>query len=610
MKTKKNNAVNTAPQAVNEVATATVAVAEPTPTAQISVLATPAQVVNLSTDLIEPSNLNARKTFDPEALRELAQNIATHGIIQPITVRATGKGYYEIICGERRFRACRLLSRAEIPAIVQVATDEQAYDLSISENLQREDVPLIEAAEAYKRLIDTGRYDVKSLALQFGRSEKSIYQVIKLCDLIPAIADLVRTGKLSALCGVAVSKYDKKIQKDILKDRFGEDGRGDWCNLTATALDGKIKQCYTNALADYAFDKTECGTCAHNSQNYDLFADCGNGCGRCTNAKCLQAKQTAFVVEQAKAVVTENPKVTFIRSPYGSIDRTAEAVMKEGHEFKEMESYNTSRFPAKPTAPVETEYKTKDDFAKAEASYERQNDLYEKKIQELDTLKEQGKIRVYATVEDKGIKMRYKEVKATDKPEKTPEQAIADLTDKKKRNNELAKEKTVADIKDMLHNEELPNTEFTATEEQMMYYFMMMHLRKYRAKLFGVTMQGYGSIEAEKRLKIVQNLTEEQKTAIRRDFLYSHLKDASAHYTDGDLLIDFAKFHAPDKTAKIEADHKAVYDKKNARLDERIAGLKAEAKKAAKKTKADTKPVEAAKSAPAKPKGKTVQAAA
>ena len=76
MKTKKNNAVNTAPQAVNEVATATVAVAEPTPTAQISVLATPAQVVNLSTDLIEPSNLNARKTFDPEALRELAQNIS------------------------------------------------------------------------------------------------------------------------------------------------------------------------------------------------------------------------------------------------------------------------------------------------------------------------------------------------------------------------------------------------------------------------------------------------------------------------------------------------------------------------------------------------------
>lgn len=188
MKTKKNNAVN-------EVATATVAVAEPTPTAQIRALATPAQVVSLSTDLIEPSNLNARKTFDPEALRELAQNIATHGVIQPITVRASSKGHYEIICGERRFRASRLLNMPEIPAIVQVATDEQAYDLSISENLQREDVPLIEAAEAYKRLIDTGRYDVKSLALQFGRSEKSIYQVIKLCDLIGGIADLCAHGQ-------------------------------------------------------------------------------------------------------------------------------------------------------------------------------------------------------------------------------------------------------------------------------------------------------------------------------------------------------------------------------------------------------------------------------
>ena len=617
MKTKKNNAVNAAPQAVNEVATATVAVAEPTPTAQIKVLATPAQVVNLSTDLIEPSNLNARKTFDPETLRELAQNIATHGVIQPITVRASSKEHYEIICGERRFRASRLLNMPEIPAIIQTATDEQAYDLSISENLQREDVPPIEAAEAYKRLIDTGRYDVKTLALQFGRSEKSIYQVIKLCDLIGGIADLVRTGKLSASCGVVVSKYDKKIQKDILADRFGKDGQGDWCNLTATALDGKIKQCYTNDLADYTFDKTECQACTHNSQNYDLFAGCGNGCGRCTNAKCLQAKQRTFVVEQAKAVVTENPKVVFIRSQYGSIDSTTEAVMKEGHEFKEMESYNTTRFPNKPVAPAETEYKAKEDFAKAQETYERQNKLYEKKMQELDTLKEQGKIRVYATVEDRGIEMRYKEVKATDKPEKTPEQAIADLTDKKKRNNELAREKTVSDIKDMLHGEELPNTEFTVTEEQMMYYFMMMHLRKYRAKLFGVSMQGYGSIEAEKRLKIVQSLTEEQKTAIRRDFLYRHLKDASAHYTDGDLLMDFAKMHMPDKTAKIEADHKAVYDKKNARLDERIAGLKAEAKKAAKKTKPEAKakadeakPTDTAKTKTAKPKGKAVQAAA
>lgn len=121
--------------------------------------------VNLLSDLIEPSNYNARKTFDPDAMKELAQSISVHGLIQPITVRKRGNRY-EIICGERRFRACRMLKMQEIPCIVREATDEQAYDLSISENLQREDVPPMEAAEAYKRLIATKRYDNTVLLYQ------------------------------------------------------------------------------------------------------------------------------------------------------------------------------------------------------------------------------------------------------------------------------------------------------------------------------------------------------------------------------------------------------------------------------------------------------------
>lgn len=123
--------------------------------------------VMLSVNLIEPSNYNARKTFDPQALEELAQNIKTHGIIQPVTVRKVGERY-ELICGERRFRASMMLKLAEIPAIVREVTEEQAYDLSISENLQREDVPPMEVAEAYKRLIETKRYDVASLAIQYA----------------------------------------------------------------------------------------------------------------------------------------------------------------------------------------------------------------------------------------------------------------------------------------------------------------------------------------------------------------------------------------------------------------------------------------------------------
>ena len=147
--------------------------------------------VMLSMNLIEPSNYNARKTFDPVQLDELAQSIKNNGLIQPITVRQKGERY-EIICGERRFRASMMLKLADIPAIVRNVSDEEAYDLSITENLQREDVPPMEAAEAYKRLINTKRYDVPSLALKYGKSEKHIYQMLKLCDLIKGIAELVR----------------------------------------------------------------------------------------------------------------------------------------------------------------------------------------------------------------------------------------------------------------------------------------------------------------------------------------------------------------------------------------------------------------------------------
>lgn len=285
------------------------------------VISTPDNVqrkaVNILSYLIEPSNYNARKTFDADALKELAQSISVLGLIQPITVRRKSeKGeHYEIICGERRFRACRMLKLAEIPCIIREVTDEQAYDLSISKNLQCEDVPPMEAAEAYKRLIDTKWYDIASLAVVYGKSEKCIYHTLELCDLIKGIANLVREGKLIASAGIVISKYDKKIQEDILNDRLGKDGAGEWCNISANALEGKIRNYYTNNLDNYSFDKPKCLKCIHNSSNFDLFAE-GGGCGKCTNKKSLSDKQTAYLLEQVQTIALADPKLVFVGEQY------------------------------------------------------------------------------------------------------------------------------------------------------------------------------------------------------------------------------------------------------------------------------------------------------
>lgn len=546
------------------------------------------KAVNIASDLIEPSNYNARKTFDTDALKELAQSISIHGLIQPITVRRKGeKGeHYEIICGERRFRACRMLKLTEIPAIVREATDEQAYDLSISENLQREDVPPMEAAEAYKRLIDTKRYDVKSLALQFGKSEKHVYQMLKLCELIKGIANLVKTGKLTASAGIVISKYDKKIQAEILKDRLGEDGQGEWCSISAGVLDGKIQNCYTNNLSDYHFDKTPCLKCPRNSNNFDLFAT-GSGCGRCTDKKCLDTKNTAYLVAQAEEVALHDPKLVFIGEQYSYENEATQKIRKGGYEFKNVHTYNLNRYPTAPSIPKSADFSKTEDFEKAQVHYEKEQSYFENKTQELEKQKEQGKIRVYAEIGDKGVKLHYKEVATKDT--KSNEQLIADLTAKKKRNTELQAEKTAEGIKELLRTDELPQSVFTADEETAMYFFLLSKLRRSHYKAVGLKENDYYGLTDEKKLQIASALTEEQKTVIRRDYLYSHLTDRTTTVADtkGGLLSAFAKQHLPKKTAEIEATHAEDYGKKNARLDERIAGLKAQGKQSKISLKAD-----------------------
>jgi hypothetical protein bacD2_01138 len=541
------------------------------------------KAVNILSDLIEPSNYNARKTFDQEALKELAQSISVHGLIQPITVRRKGeKGeHYEIICGERRFRACRMLKMSEIPCIVREATDEQAYDLSISENLQREDVPPMEAAEAYKRLIATKRYDIASLAVAYGKSEKSIYQMLKLCDLIPGIAELVRAGKLTASAGIVISKYDKKMQADILKDRLGEDGRGEWCSISAGVLEGKIQSCYTNNLENYLFDKTACLKCPHNSTNFDLFAE-GGGCGRCTNKKCLSDKQTAYLVTEAQAVALADPKLVFIGEQYSYDNEATKIIKKGGYEFKNVQTYNLKSYP---TAPQATDYKKPEDFEKAQAKHGKDMEQYGKKVKDLDTLKEQGKIRVYAKIGDNSVKLHYKDVATKDT--KSNEQLISELTAKKERNNELQAEKTAEGLKELLRTESLPQSAFTADEETAMYFFMLSKLRRCHYPAVGLKENDYYGLTDEKKLKIAQSLTEEQKTVIRRDYLYSHLTDRTntVSSVQGSMLVAFSKQHLPEKTAGIITAQAEEYGKKNARLDERIAGLK----KAEKKAKADAK---------------------
>jgi len=141
---------------------------------------------------IQPNTFNPRNRFEDVSLSELAESIRQQGVIQPIALRPLADSdRYEIIYGERRYRASLIAERENIPALVYDVDDETAQEMAIAENLQREDITPTEEANAFQRLLDSGRHDVQSLAVQFGKSVNYIRSRLKFTALIPEIAQML-----------------------------------------------------------------------------------------------------------------------------------------------------------------------------------------------------------------------------------------------------------------------------------------------------------------------------------------------------------------------------------------------------------------------------------
>ncbi len=147
---------------------------------------------------IEPNPLQARKEFDPEALRELSESIAMHGIVQPIAVRPTASGFYEIIAGERRWRAARMAGLAEIPCVIKDVDDRTAAEISLIENLQRENLNPIEEAEGYRSLMQTYELTQEQAAERVGKSRTAVTNILRILKLPQKVRDMVSNGDLSA----------------------------------------------------------------------------------------------------------------------------------------------------------------------------------------------------------------------------------------------------------------------------------------------------------------------------------------------------------------------------------------------------------------------------
>ena len=170
---------------------------------------------------VEPNPGQPRQNFDEEELQALAESIGIHGIIQPLTVRELPSGYFQIIAGERRWRAARLANLTEVPAVVIEADDKKVMELALIENLQRQDLNPVEEALGYQSLMADYGLTQEETAARVGKSRPAVANALRLLNLCPEVLDKVRAGELSAgharaILSVKTEKQQKEAAQKIL----------------------------------------------------------------------------------------------------------------------------------------------------------------------------------------------------------------------------------------------------------------------------------------------------------------------------------------------------------------------------------------------------------
>ena len=182
------------------------------------------EVVTLKVSQIEPNRKQPRRAFDEEALGELAQSISEHGVLQPILVRPMLHGGYQIVAGERRFRASRLAGLTEVPVIIRDLTDSETMQLALIENLQREDLSPLEEAEGYQTLSSDYGFSQEEVAKTVGKSRSAVANAIRLLTLPDEVKAMVESGALSAGHARTLLGLEDKSKIPAAAQKIASDG--------------------------------------------------------------------------------------------------------------------------------------------------------------------------------------------------------------------------------------------------------------------------------------------------------------------------------------------------------------------------------------------------
>ncbi|MFR9498014.1 MAG: ParB/RepB/Spo0J family partition protein [Rikenellaceae bacterium] len=511
-------------------------------------------ITNIDISAIKPNPNNPRKSFDEVALSELATSIKELGVLQPIIVRTLDSGY-QLVCGERRWRASQIAELTTIPAIVRTLTDEEAMDLAITENLQRKDVSPIEEAKAFSYLTRSGK-SIDELCARFGKSESYVRLRLKLCHLTAYFMTALEKGEISHSVAQVVARFDTETQVQI-EGRFNQDYQP-WSVYNAKELLERINDYILPSINDAEFDTTECAKCCDNTATQSLFAEDEAPC--CMRIACYHKKKAKWLASEAVKLANTSGGIEQVFVSEELDSEALEIIISAGLSVVEVPS-----------------------------------------IYSLTTIKDDDVVEYYIGGVEMGIVMFSKHCSVVIAPNATvPDTSKPsavniiekrnDLTKQITRKREIRDEKTIEEV-----NEFVKQLDFTKMrdctlepiEDKLAMFFLINSISYFNAiiiaKEFGMETQCNG-LSTSDCWALSQQLTSTSapiaEVNCKRAFIYRLIiRDKLLRHQPGlinDKIFDWVDLHNPGTTAEIKLKYQETYLKSKERLEARIAELKLE----------------------------------
>ena len=536
------------------------------------------QVRNIPLTDICPSSLNPRKSFDQESLNELAENIKVNGLIQPITVRKTQKGSekkYEIVCGERRYRATCIAGLEEIQCVVKELDDKQAFAAMIIENLQRKDVDPMEEAAAFHKLYTDGTMKIAEIAKMLGKSSSFVTSRIQLNSIIPEFEKLMRDGTLYLVHLLEICKLTKEQQEVLYRDCFNEASIARWTQkiLKLEILHEMIDEHVMNFLDTAPFSQTDgtfscgkdCEGCPFNTKNKpESYKDSARP--RCMDAKCFRQKSQEYIFRTAKSL--DIPIVY-----QGDIsDDIVKAALAYGLELVDMTDRSYVQLPKEPD---KASFSDEEFYEKRMQAYRHVKAIFDSNIADGNVQKVyevcfhgnlSGQFKyAYSIPTDVGSKSQLLE-------SDSQKERITNLKDKLLKSEESQKEELIEKKRETLATSEYSklNTALSAEEQRIFHAVIIKRLSYEFKKSIGLEWQNTEDC-FEKCAKVI----EDNRNAIKREFIKSVLGEKSvcyAHDLQG-LLNAIMGEALASETKTIEAEVSKKYEYQRTKIQAEIDQL-------------------------------------